>query len=286
MSSLVPNRLLFRFEVPIRYRRPPVIDGDLSDWPDEYLLPDFSRLDGQEPFARVWLAWHESGLFLACRVEGRRSPFQCDPAAFWKGDNLRLMTDMRDTRDLKRASRYCQQFYFLPTGGGRDRKQPVAGAARINRATEHAPPVPDGLITVAATRQAASTLDISVERAGRHGGRPLPADAERPASDAERPASDAERPASDDERSASDDEGRPSPIRSKERLPADVYTLEAHIPQAALSGFDPTEHPRIGLYVMVEDRDLGQQYLTVGDELNWHVDPSTWAAGVLAPMPR
>ncbi|NLX22099.1 MAG: hypothetical protein GXY55_10610 [Phycisphaerae bacterium] len=265
MSELVPNRLLFRFEVPIRYRRPPVIDGDLSDWPDEYLLPDFGRLDGRESFARVWLAWHESGLFLACRIEGRRSPFQCDPTAFWKGDNLRLMTDMRDTRDLKRASRYCQQFYFLPTGGGRDRKQPVAGAARINRATEHAPPVRDGLIAIAATRQAASALDAGVERAGRRGGRPLPADAER---------------------LASADERRPSPISSKERLPADVYTLEAHIPQTALSGFDPIEHSRIGLYVMVEDRDLGQQYLTVGDELNWHVDPSTWATGVLTPMPR
>jgi hypothetical protein len=241
--------LLFRFEVPIRYRRPPVIDGDLSDWPDEYLLPDFGRLDERESFARVWLAWHESGLFLACRVEGRRSPFQCDPTAFWKGDNLRLMTDMRDTRDLKRASRYCQQFYFLPTGGGHDRKQPVAGSARINRATEHAPPVPNGLITIAATRQAASALDAGVERAGRRGGRPLPSDAGQP-------------------------------------LPADVYTLEAHIPQAALSGFDPIEHSRIGLYVMVEDRDLGQQYLTVGDELNWHVDPSPWATGGLTPMPR
>ncbi len=215
MSELVPNRLLFRFEVPIRYRRPPVIDGEVSDWPDEYLLPDFGRLDGQEPFARVWLAWHESGLFLACRVEGRRSPFQCDPKAFWKGDNLRLMTDMRDTRDLKRASRYCQQFYFLPAGGGRDGRQPVAGAARINRATEHAPPVPDGLITIAAKCQAAG------------------------------------------------------------------YTLEAHIPTAALSGFDPVEHPRIGFYIMLEDRDRGQQYLTVGDELNWHIDPSTWATGVL-----
>ena len=105
MSGLVPNRLLFRFEIPLRYRESPAIDGDLSDWSDAFLLPDLSRLDGQEPFGRIWLAWNETGLFLACRVEGRRSPFACDPEAFWKGDNLRLMTDMRDTRDLKRASR-------------------------------------------------------------------------------------------------------------------------------------------------------------------------------------
>ena len=215
MSGLVPNRLLFRFEMPLRYRESPAIDGDLSDWSDAFLLPDLSRLDGHEPFGQIWLAWNETGLFLACRVEGRRSPFECDPKAFWKGDNLRLMTDMRDTRDLKRASRYCQQFYFLPAGGGKDGKVPVAGAARVNRATEHAPPVPPGSIPIAGTREGS------------------------------------------------------------------VYTLEAHIPAEVLSGFDPDEHTRIGICTMLEDRDLGQQYLTVGDDLNWHIDPSTWATAVL-----
>ena len=60
------------------------------------------------------------------------------------------------------------------------------------------------------------------------------------------------------------------------------YVLEAHIPASCLSGFDPIEHPRIGLYYMLEDRDHGQQYLTVGDDLSWYVDPSTWATAVLA----
>ena len=32
---------------------------------------------------------------------------------------------------------------------------------------------------------------------------------------------------------------------------------------------------------MLEDRDHGQQYLTVGDDLYWYVDPSTWATAVL-----
>jgi len=215
LDTLIPNRLLFRFEIPIRYRSSPVIDGRLDDWDESYQLPDFSELDGRTPFGRIWLAWNETGLFIACRVEGRRSALQCDPKRFWTGDNLRLMTDMRDTRDIRRASRYCQQFYFLPAGGGRDGRAPVAGAARVNRATEHAPPVPDGLIRVAG---------------GRRG---------------------------------------------------DTYTIEAHIPAEALSGFDPIEHPRIGIYTMLEDRDFGQQYLTVGDELNWHIDPSTWATAVL-----
>lgn len=214
---LVPNRLLFRFEFALRYRPSPTIDGDLGEWTDEYLLPELSKLDSQPAFARIWMAWNETGLFIASRVEGRSSPFRCDPKQFWKGDNLRLCTDMRDTRDIKRGSRYCQQFYFLPAGGGRDGKSPVAGGAKVPRATENAPTVPSGLVQVAGKRS------------------------------------------------------------------GNTYTLEGHIPAEALSGFDPNEHRRIGVYTMIEDVELGQQYLTVGDELNWHIDPSTWATGVLAP---
>lgn len=212
---LVPNRLLFRFEFPLRHREPPNIDGDLSDWPDEFLLPSLSGLDGQTSFAKVWMAWNETGLFVACRVQGRTSPFRCDPRQYWKGDNLRLCTDMRDTRDNKRGSRFCQQFYFLPAGGGRDGKAPVAGVAKVPRASENAPAVSSQLIQVAAKRT------------------------------------------------------------------AQAYALEGHIPADALSGFDPDDHRRIGVYVMVEDMELGQQYLTVGDELNWHIDPSTWATATL-----
>ncbi len=146
---LVPNRLLFRFEFPLQYRPSPTIDGDLGDWSDRYLLPELNRLEGQPSVAKIWMGWNESGLFIACRVEGRSAPFRCDPRQFWKGDNLRLCTDMRDTRDIKRGSRYCQQFYFLPAGGGRDGRSPVAGVAKVPRATENAPPVPNSLIQVA-----------------------------------------------------------------------------------------------------------------------------------------
>lgn len=213
---LVPNRLLFRFEFPLFYRSAPVIDGDLSDWSDRYLLPELHRIENQRAFARIWMGWNEHGLFIACRVEGRSGPFRCDPRQFWKGDNLRLCTDMRDARDIKRASRYCQQFYFLPAGGGRDGKAPVAGAAKVPRATENAPTVSNSLIQVAGTRT------------------------------------------------------------------GQVYTLEGHVPAEALSGFDPAEHRRIGIYTMLEDLELGQQYLTVGDDLNWHIDPSVWATAVLS----
>ncbi len=65
-------------------------------------------------------------------------------------------------------------------------------------------------------------------------------------------------------------------------LTAHSYQLEAFIPGRRLFGYDPTDHPRIGLFYMLEDGDFGQQFLTVGDDLNWHIDPSTWPTAVLA----
>ena len=212
---LVPNRFLFRFEFPLRYRSSPAIDGDLGDWGDQYAIAHLGGLEGKTAFAKVWMGWNETGLFIACRVEGRIGPLRCDPQQFWKGDNLRLCTDTRDTRDIKRASRHCQQFYFMPCGGGTDGRKAIGGSARIHRATEHAPTVAPGLIKAASSRTAKR------------------------------------------------------------------YTIEGHVPAEALFGFDPAEHRRLGLFIMIEDVELGQQALTVGDELNWHIDPSTWASAAL-----
>ncbi len=216
MMTLVPNRFLFDFEFPLHYRSVlPVIDGDLEDWTNDDLLPGLAELDGREEFADVWACWNESGISIACRVTGKRQPLRCDPRTFWKSDNLRLCTDMRDARSNKRATRFCQQFYFLPTGGGKRGNAAAAGVSKLKRAREDAPLIPSARIRVASC----------VTRSG--------------------------------------------------------YTLEAHIPVECLSGFDPVEHPRIGFYYILEDRDHGQQYLTVGDDLYWYVDPSTWATAVL-----
>lgn len=217
MSQLVPNRFLFKFEFPLyRCARAPRIDGRAEDWDARFLLPPLYEMDGEKPVGAVYAAWDEAGLYVACRVEGKREQPQCEPARFWKSDGLRLMTDMRDTRTIHRATRFCQQFYLMPAGGGPERDAPVAGSAAIHRATENAPAVPAGTITISA-------------RVGDAG-----------------------------------------------------YSLTAHLPAKALYGFDPAEHQRIGLFYMLEDSELGQQSLTVGDDLNWWVDPSTWPTAVLA----
>ncbi len=249
MKTLIPNRLLFRFEFPLRYRAtPPKINGKLTGWSDSELLPTLGEMDGEETFALVWSCWNEDGMYIAARVTGKRSALRCAPKEFWKGDNLRLMLDMRDTRNIKRATKFCHHFYFLPTGGrakskfaaspsepiapARGRKSarstarpqhsalstqhfPLAGLAPINRAKENAPPIEPGRIRVAST------------------------------------------------------------------VLSGGYKLEAHIPADCLNGFDPEQHRRIGLYYILEDRDLGRQSFTIGDDLPWHVDPSLWATAVL-----
>ena len=218
MTSLVPNRFLFDFEFPLAYRaKAPVIDGKLTGWTDNELLPALDEIDGREAFADVWACWNEEGVSIACRVPDKRKPLRCDPRSFWKGDNLRLCLDMRDARANRRATRFCRQFYFLPTGGGPKRNRPVAGVNKIQRAQGEAPTIAAGQIEVAST------------------------------------------------------------------VTGGGYSLEARIPGRCLSGFDPAEHPRIGFYYILEDGDHGQQYLTVGDDLNWHIDPSTWATAVLDP---
>lgn len=55
------------------------------------------------------------------------------------------------------------------------------------------------------------------------------------------------------------------------------YRLEAFIPAAALSGFDPQEHPRLGMYYVVRDQELGDQFLGVNWDFPFAEDPSLWA---------
>ncbi len=217
MTRLIPNRFLFDFEFILRYRsKIPTLTGKLNGLSNEYLLPYFGELDGAPQFGKLWACWNESGIYIACDVTGKNKPLKCDQQTFWKGDNLRVCTDMRDTRNIKRASRYCQQFFIIPTGGSKRKDKPVAASTPIHRAQQESPPVPVGQIGVA------------------------------------------------------------SIIR------ANGYSMEAHIPAASLSGFQPDDYDRIGFYYMLEDSELGQQYLTVGDNLNWHTDPSTWATAVLS----
>ena len=57
---------------------------------------------------------------------------------------------------------------------------------------------------------------------------------------------------------------------------ASGYRIEAFLPAAVLSGFDPDQHPRGGVYYHVRDAELGDQYLGVNAEFPFADDPSLW----------
>lgn len=54
------------------------------------------------------------------------------------------------------------------------------------------------------------------------------------------------------------------------------YRIEAFLTASALNGFDPEEHPRLGIFYAVRDSELGEQTLSVGSEFPFAEDPSLW----------
>jgi len=217
MNPLIPNRFLLDAELSFSYLpRAPELRGDLSAFTSDMLLPPLCELDGQTPFAKVYACWNEAGVYFGIRVDGKSRRPVCNPQTYRDGDVVRICTDTRNTRDQRRASRFCQAFYALPTGGGRKGDEPVAASHKLQRARQDAPLIPPGSI----------------------------------------------------------------PVRSK--ITRTGFTLEVHLLKQHLHGFDPAEHPRLGFYYQIEDLELGQQALTVGDELLWYADPSTWGTAVLS----
>lgn len=63
-------------------------------------------------------------------------------------------------------------------------------------------------------------------------------------------------------------------VRSEKRI--DGYRIEAHIPSSALSGYEPTEHPRLGFTYLISDNELGPQSFSLGSEFPFDEDPSLW----------
>jgi hypothetical protein len=55
------------------------------------------------------------------------------------------------------------------------------------------------------------------------------------------------------------------------------YVLDAFLPAAALHGFDPEQHPRLGIFYAVRDDELGEQLLSLSPEFPFWEDPSLWS---------
>lgn len=68
----------------------------------------------------------------------------------------------------------------------------------------------------------------------------------------------------------------PQLLQIRSRLRQGGYTLDAFLPEQALTGYDPAEHPRLGFTYAVINRELGWQTFSVGPEFPFLEDPSLW----------
>ncbi len=208
-GELLPSPFLFRFSVPCGYRvgKWPAKNQQL---PQTHLIPSFQELEGRRVFADLRMAWNEEGLAFSVTVRGKKQTVWCRENRLEDSDGLRLWLDTRDTHTVHRATRFCHQFVFLPTGGGGTSNRAVARLVPINRAREPAAPVLPGEL----------------------------------------------------------------PIRAE--LHEGGYSLQGQVPASALTGFDPEDHPRLGFFYAVVDRELGWQTLSLGPEFPIQEDPSLW----------
>jgi len=163
-------RTFFRYATPVG-RRPARlrVDGRISEWGAEHLLPDLTELEGGQGFAQVHLGWDEAGLYFGLRVTRKTHVVsqRQNPRA---GDGLLLWIDTRDVRDAHRASRYCHHFIALPRGGGANRSRATAWQAHIHRAREQAPICEPGVLRVASDVAGDSYgLELAVPARALHG---------------------------------------------------------------------------------------------------------------------
>jgi hypothetical protein len=70
---------------------------------------------------------------------------------------------------------------------------------------------------------------------------------------------------------------RPGMLQVRSEKRRDGYRLESRIAAAALTGYDPAEHPRFGFTYCVTDREIGLRTFNCGPEFPFRDDPSLWA---------
>ncbi|WP_231993591.1 hypothetical protein [Pseudobythopirellula maris] len=66
-------------------------------------------------------------------------------------------------------------------------------------------------------------------------------------------------------------------LQAGAKVTKDGYLLKAYLPSAALDGYDPEQHTRLGFTYAVVDRELGTQTFANGASFPYDEDPSCWA---------
>jgi len=144
-TPLLPARFLFRYRFDCRYRKPLWKESGLA-LPDDCKLPRLADLEGGPAYAEVRTAWSEEGVAFSVLVGGKKQLPWCRDSRPDESDGLRVWIDTRDTHNIHRASRFCHQFIFMPSGSGRNLDEPYGEQLFISRARENPKPVRSNLL--------------------------------------------------------------------------------------------------------------------------------------------
>ena len=142
--SLVPASFLFRLSYPCPYvKRMPMDNEDrLLNLPETCRMEHLANVEEAKHYADVRIAWNEAGIGFQAEIHGKDQLPQGDGNRVRGSDGVTLWIDSRDSRTSHRASRFCHQFHFLPTGGGDNKDEPVFSQGKIPRALQDAPHCP------------------------------------------------------------------------------------------------------------------------------------------------
>ncbi len=69
---------------------------------------------------------------------------------------------------------------------------------------------------------------------------------------------------------------RPGLLKVATEKRVDGYVMSLFLPAAALTGFNPADHPKLGFTYYLLDRELGSQHFSLGPEFPFASDPSLW----------
>ena len=149
---LIPPSFFFRAALPCPRveKMPRSGKGPLLDLPDRCILPALGELDGRATWAEVRVGWNPAGLGIAVEVAGKAGRIVHDPNMPEDSDGVQLWIDTRDTRDIHRATRYCQRFHATVVPGTGKALDAAVRPLKIHRASAD-PPTAD----LAAIRSAA-----------------------------------------------------------------------------------------------------------------------------------
>ncbi|MDO5308318.1 MAG: hypothetical protein Q4G03_02325 [Planctomycetia bacterium] len=186
--STTPSNFLFRFQIPCRR-----FHGQQAAWSKtscdaldaSYSLPFWTRYDQRrDPYGRrvcganepsspenanifdFRIAWSHEGLYLATTVGGKKKQDYWSSNDLRDADSLRLCLDMRDVKDLRRATRFCHKFIFYPTVGfSKSSTSPQVEISPINRAKDlHDPIDPESITVVSKLRKDGYALAAFIPR--------------------------------------------------------------------------------------------------------------------------